>query len=73
MEPASLEAQEKIADVVKYLSKRKNLVNCGSAKRAGYHLGSGAIESANKFISHVRLKRSGVWWYITNANNKYFT
>ena len=28
-----------------------------------------AIESANKFISHVRLKRSGAWWYISNANN----
>ena len=50
-------------------SKRKDQVNYGSAKRAGYHLGSGAIESANKFISHVRLKRSGAWWYITNANN----
>ena len=69
MQPASPEAQEKIADVVKYLSKRKGQVSYGSAKRAGYHLGSGAIESANKFIGHVRLKRSGAWWYITNANN----
>lgn len=41
----------------------------GAAKRGGYHVGSGTIESANKFISHVRLKRSGAWWYITNANN----
>jgi len=69
MQPASSEAEEKITGVVRYLSKRKNRVNYGSAKRAGYHLGSGAIESANKFISHVRLKRSGAWWYITNANN----
>ena len=69
MQPASSEAEEKIADAIKYLSKRKDQVNYGSAKRAGYHLGSGAIESANKFIGHVRLKRSGAWWYITNANN----
>ncbi len=69
MQPASAEAEEKIADVVKYLSKRKGQVSYGSTKRAGYHLGSGAIESANKFIGHVRLKRSGAWWYITNANN----
>lgn len=41
----------------------------GAAKRGGYHIGSGAIESANKFIAHVRLKRSGAWWYISNANN----
>ena len=69
MQPASSEAEKKIADAINYLSKRKDQVNYGSAKRAGYHLGSGAIESANKFISHVRLKRSGAWWYITNANN----
>ena len=31
-------------------------------------MGSGGIESANKFICHVRLKRSGAWWYVTNAN-----
>ena len=69
MQPASSEAEEKITGAVRYLSKRKDLVNYGAARRAGYHLGSGAIESANKFISHVRLKRSGAWWYITNANN----
>ncbi len=69
MQPVSSEAEEKITDAVRYLSKRKNQVNYGSAKRAGYHIGSGAIESANKFISHVRLKRSGAWWYKTNANN----
>lgn len=69
MQPVSIEAQEKITDAIRYLSERKHQVNYGSAKRAGYHIGSGAIESANKFIGHVRLKRSGAWWYITNANN----
>lgn len=69
MQPVSSEAEEKIENVINYLDKRRDLVNYGSAKRAGYHLGSGAIESANKFISHVRLKRSGAWWYVTNANN----
>jgi hypothetical protein len=69
MQPASSEAEEKMADAIRYLSKRKDQVNYGSTKRAGYHLGSGPIESANKFIGHVRLKRSGAWWYITNANN----
>ncbi len=69
MRPVSSEAQEKITDAIRYLSTRKHQVNYGSSKRAGYHIGSGAIESANKFIGHVRLKRSGAWWYITNANN----
>ena len=34
----------------------------------GYPLGSGGIESSNKFICHVRLKRSGAWWYELNSN-----
>ncbi|MBW2329380.1 MAG: ISKra4 family transposase [Deltaproteobacteria bacterium] len=69
MEPTSPEAKEKIKDVVRYLSNHRGKVDYGAAKRGGYHIGSGAIESANKFIAHVRLKRSGAWWYITNANN----
>jgi hypothetical protein len=26
------------------------------------------MESANKFICHVRLKRSGAWWYEDSSN-----
>ena len=69
MTPRTSEAEKKIAAIVGYLSKHKEKINYGAARRAGYHIGSGAIESANKFIGHVRLKRSGAWWYETNANN----
>jgi len=69
MEPTSPEAKKKIKDVLRYLSNHKDKMNYGAARRAGYHIGSGAIESANKFIGHTRLKRSGAWWYPTNANN----
>jgi hypothetical protein len=69
MEPRSPEAKEKIKDVLRYLTNHKEKMDYGAARRAGYHIGSGAIESANKFIGHVRLKRSGAWWYKTNANN----
>ena len=69
MTPSSNAAEEAIESSIRYLSNHSGHVNYGAAKRAGYHLGSGAIESANKFISHVRLKRSGAWWYISNANN----
>ena len=69
MKPRSNEAKKKIASVVRYLSNHKERLNYGAARRAGYHIGSGAIENANKFIGHVRLKRSGAWWYKTNANN----
>jgi hypothetical protein len=52
-----------------YLNKNMDRVLYGKARRGGYPIGSGAIESANKFIGHVRLKRSGSWWKINNANN----
>lgn len=32
-------------------------------------MGSGGIESSNKTICHVRLKRSGAWWYIEKADH----
>jgi len=69
MEPSSESAKEQIDKTVRYLNERKEMIKYGSFKRGGYHIGSGGIESSNKFISNVRLKRSGAWWYPTNANN----
>ncbi len=69
MKPSSNTAKEQIKKTLRYLSKRKDKVDYGSFRRGGYHIGSGGIESSNKFISNVRLKRSGAWWYPTNANN----
>ena len=69
MKPSSDAAREQIKKTLRYLSKRKDKVDYGSFRRGGYHIGSGGIESSNKFISNVRLKRSGAWWYRTNANN----
>jgi hypothetical protein len=69
MKPNSELAKEQIDKTINYLDERKDMINYGSLKRGGYHIGSGGIESSNKFISNVRLKRSGSWWYPTNANN----
>jgi hypothetical protein len=69
MKPSSIAAEEQIKKTIGYLSKRKDKVNYGSLRRGGFHIGSGGIESSNKFVSNVRLKRSGAWWYPTNANN----
>lgn len=52
-----------------YLSNNLDRLDYGKARRGGYPIGSGAIESANKFIGHVRLKRSGAWWKIDLANH----
>jgi len=69
MRPKSEVAKDQIDKTVGYLNERKKMINYGSLRRGGYHIGSGGIESSNKFISNVRLKRSGAWWYPTNANN----
>jgi hypothetical protein len=62
------QAAEEIRKLIVYLTENQQRVNYGFARKGGYPLGSGGIESANKFISHVRLKRSGAWWYVERAN-----
>ncbi len=69
MKAQNQEVQDKIDKFYNYLSNHCEKMHYSAAKHGGYHIGSGAIESANKFISHSRLKRSGAWWYIQNANN----
>ncbi len=59
METNSLEAQEEAQKLVGYLTNNGERVNYGRYRRGGYPIGSGGIESANKYIGGIRLKRSG--------------
>ena len=68
MQAVSEEAEEAIGTALTYLQKRLHQVDFGSHRKGGYPIGSGAIESAHRFIGHVRLKRSGAWWYKENSN-----
>jgi len=69
MKPSCEEAQAAIDKALTYLSKRLSQIAYGSHRKGGYPIGSGAIESAHRFICHVRLKRSGAWWYQENSNH----
>lgn len=69
MIPSSEEAASVIERGIGYLQKNKERMKYKTIRKGGYPLGSGGIESAHKFISHVRLKRSGAWWYVSNGNN----
>lgn len=69
MKYRSPEAQKARDNLIGYLSNHKHRIDYGKCRRGGYPIGSGAIESANKFISHVRMKRSGAWWKVDYANN----
>jgi hypothetical protein len=68
MQPASEEALKAIDNCWVYLHAHRDRTRYGKLRRGGYPIGSGGIESSNKFICHVRLKRSGAWWYEANSN-----
>ena len=68
MTPSSKEAEEGIRKLIEYLKEHAHRIDYESFRRGGYPRGSGGIESANKFICHVRMKRSGAWWYVINGN-----
>ncbi len=68
MQAASAEAAEEIRKLIGYLKNNAHRINYAAFKRGQYPRGSGGIESANKFICHVRMKRSGAWWYVINGN-----
>lgn len=68
MQPTSEEARKAIDNCWVYLNEHRGRTTYRQFRRGGYPLGSGGMESANKFICHVRLKRSGAWWYEENSN-----
>jgi hypothetical protein len=68
MQPTSAEALQAIDNCWIYLHDHQGRTDYGKFRRGGYPLGSGGMESSNKFICHVRLKRSGAWWYEASSN-----
>lgn len=57
-----------IEGLIGYLENNEHRIDYKKLQRGQYPIGSGGIESANKFICHVRMKRSGAWWYKINGN-----
>lgn len=55
-------------EVVAYLEKRRAQINYAEFAAAGYPIGSGMVESANKLVVEARLKGSGMHWARTNVN-----
>jgi len=69
LQPTSDAAAAALANLQEYLGTHRQRLPTGSQRRGGYPLGSGGIEAAHKFIAHVRLKRSGAWWYQTHSHH----
>jgi hypothetical protein len=68
LEPRSAQAREEVLKLITYLTHNAHRINYLENLVAGYPIGSGAIESGNKFISHIRMKRSGAWWIVPYGN-----
>ena len=68
MQAQSAEAEKVMANCWDYLNEHREHTDYCQCRRGGYPLGSGGIASSNKCICHVRLKRSGAWWYAANSN-----
>lgn len=68
MQPTSEEAAKAMANCRAYLAEHRGRTAYQKLRRGGSPLGSGGIESSNKFICHVRLKRSGAWGYEVNSD-----
>lgn len=68
MKPKTAQADELIRKLVAYLQQHRHRIDYRSLRLGGYPIGSGGIESANKFICHTRMKRSGAWWVKATGN-----
>jgi hypothetical protein len=61
-------AHEALAQVLGYLAPRRAQLDDAVFRAAGYPIGSGCVESANKLVIEARLKGSGMHWARDNVN-----
>ena len=66
--PRNKEAQKEILKLIDHLENNSHRIDYLANLKQGFPLGSGGIQSANKFICHTRMKRSGVWWVVASGN-----
>lgn len=65
----SKELKEKIYLQITYFDNNKERIHYPVYRKSGYAIGSGAVESANKYVIQRRLKLPGIRWTNENANN----
>jgi hypothetical protein len=68
LNPRNVQAHEEVQKLITYLNNNAHRIDYLENLDAGYAIGSGGIESANKFICHTRMKRSGAWWIVPYGN-----
>ena len=61
-------SQELIEEKLQYLTKRREMIRYEEFVAAGYPIGSGSVESANKVVIQARLKQAGMHWAREHVN-----
>ncbi len=62
------EARAVVDGVHAYLTSRRDLIRYQAFATAGYPIGSGCVESANKLVVEARLKGAGMHWARPNVD-----
>jgi hypothetical protein len=70
LQPRTDQTAEEIRKLIGFLRNSAERLHDRRARKGGSPIGSGGIEAANNRISHVRLKRSGAWRYLEQANHR---
>jgi hypothetical protein len=65
---AEAEALKVVTANLAYLEKRREQIAYATFAQAGYPIGSGAVESANKLVVEARLKGAGMHWEPEHVN-----
>ena len=61
-DPAAQAKQRVVATSLHYLAARRAQIHYAALRAAGYPIGSGLVESANKLVVEARLKGAGMHW-----------
>jgi hypothetical protein len=70
LQPREDHTAEEIRKRIGFLRNHAGRLHDRMARMGGYPIGSGGIEAAHQRISQVRLKRSGAWWEVEQANHR---
>ena len=60
---------EKVSRLITYFENNIGRMNYKEYRSKGFQIGSGSIESANKIITHVRMKQAGMRWGKSNVQS----
>lgn len=62
IKPSCEEEKEKLEGLIRYFDTNKHRMRYDEYLRMGYGIGSGAVESAHKQVTHARMRQAGMRW-----------